>query len=156
MKTDIVRDGGVAPARRLAPYTGWPNILKTMTGLLAIGCIVHIAAATPPADMTPNPALGAWFKSLKRPGSEHPCCSISDCRVTGYVIRNEHFEVKIDGWPYLVPDAAVLHDANNPTREAVVCYTFSAFGPPMAAGEIRIVPRDTVEILCFIPPEATS
>jgi hypothetical protein len=100
--------------------------------------------------------LSAWFTSLRQPGTQHPCCSVSDCRATGYDIRNGHFEVKIDGWPYVVPDGAVLHQANNPTGEAVVCYSHSAFGPPTEHGQIRTTPQDMFEILCFIPPRSLT
>jgi hypothetical protein len=125
---------------------------------IAVVCIVKTpaAVATPPANADPNSALSGWFKSLKQPGTQHPCCSVSDCRVTEYDIRNGHFEVKLDGWPYVVPDKAVLHRADNPTGEAVVCYSYSSFGPPMESGQIRTTPQDTIEVLCFIPPKPTT
>jgi hypothetical protein len=147
-------------------HRGWssPRTGKKLTcvmltlRLIAIVCIVQtqVAVATPPENANPNSALSGWFKSLRQPGTQHPCCSVSDCRATAYEIRNGHFEIKLDGWLYVVPDEVVLHRADNPTGEAVVCYSYSAFGPPMEHGQIRTTPQDTVEILCFIPPQPTT
>ena len=111
------------------------------------------ALATPPANLTPDPAVSAWFKSLRQPGTQHLCCSVSDCRVMASDIRNGHYEVKIDDWPYVVPEQAILYRADNPTGKAVVCYGYSSFGLPTEVGQTRTAPQDPVEILCFIPPK---
>jgi hypothetical protein len=147
-------------------HCGWsdPRTGKKLTcvmlilRMIAVVCIIQtqVAVATPPANVNPNSALSGWFKSLKQPGTQHPCCSVSDCRVTAYDIRDGHFEVKLEGWPYVVPNGVVLHKADNPTGEAVVCYSYSAFGPPMEHGQIRTAPQDTIEILCFIPPQPST
>jgi hypothetical protein len=115
-----------------------------------------VAIANPPANVAVDPTLSRWFNSLRQPGTQHPCCSISDCRRTGYEIRGGHFEITIDGWPYVVPDAAILQRVENPTGEAVVCYSYSSFGIPTEPGKSRTAPQDTVEILCFIPPKAMT
>jgi len=129
--------------------------LVTISRVVAAGFVAlsPVAVATPPANMTPDPALSAWFEALRQPGTQHLCCSISDCRVTVFNIREGHYEIRIDGWPYIVPDADILHQADNPTGQAVVCYAYSSFGIPIEAGQPRTKPQDTVEILCFIPPK---
>jgi hypothetical protein len=113
-------------------------------------------AAAPPPNTAPNPALHAWFESLKQPGTQQPCCSISDCRFMDYKERNGHFEVTIEGWPYAVPDQAVLRMIGNPTAQAVVCYGYASFGLPASPGEVRSAPQDPIEIFCFIPEKSTS
>lgn len=134
------------------------KITRQCFHLFAIGWFfcAGLAAADPPGDVTPNRTLEAWFKSLKQPGSQSPCCSISDCRFTAYQERNGHFEVTIEGWPYVVPEEAVMHSTENPTGRAVVCYTFASFGLPLAKGEIRTSPQDKALILCFIPEKSLS
>ena len=118
--------------------------------------LISIADAMPPENITPNPALHAWFESLKQPGTQKPCCSISDCRFTDYKEQNGHFEVFIDGWPYVVPDQAVLRLTGNPNTKAVVCYTYGSFDLPTSPGEAHTAPQDTMEILCFIPVKSVS
>jgi hypothetical protein len=113
-------------------------------------------AAAPPPNITPNPALHAWFESLKQPGTQLPCCSISDCHFTDYREKNGHFEVTIDDWPYVVPDQAVLRMGVSPTAQAVVCYGYASFGFPTSPGEVRTAPQDPIEILCFVPEKSTS
>jgi hypothetical protein len=112
--------------------------------------------AAPPANTTPDPVLHSWFKSLKQPKTGHLCCSVSDCRVTDFWIRDGHYEVEIDGWRYAVPSEAVIHGIANPTGSAVACYTFGEFRPPPAPGVVHRRPQDVSEILCFIPPRPPS
>lgn len=115
-----------------------------------------IALAAPPPGMTPSPVMEAWFKSLRQPGTQMPCCSISDCRFTQYQIRGGRFEVTIDDWPYTVPDQVVLQLKDKPTGRAVVCYTYKSFDPPTPVGEIPNGPQDKIEILCFVPSTPSS
>jgi hypothetical protein len=142
--------GGASPGARGAP--------QLVTRSLAVLCLFQIAnaEATPPASMTPNPALHVWFDSLKQSGTQKPCCSISDCRFTDYKERDGHFEVIVDGWPYLVPDQAILRMTGNPTAHAVVCYGHASFGLPTPAGEVRTAPQDPIDILCFVPEKSVS
>jgi hypothetical protein len=116
----------------------------------------NVAAAAPPVNVTPDPALHEWFTSLAQPGTQKPCCSISDCRFTEYKERNGQFEIIIEGWPYIVPNHVILRAINNPTARAVVCYGYASFGPPVPQGAIRTSPQDTIEILCFIPEKSIS
>jgi hypothetical protein len=117
---------------------------------------IGVAAAAPPANTNPDPALHEWFQSLAQPGTQKPCCSISDCRFTDYKEHNGRFEIIIDGWPYTVPDNVILRTINNPVARAVVCYGYASFGPPVPQGEIRTSPQDVIEILCFIPEKSIS
>jgi hypothetical protein len=115
-----------------------------------------VAAAAPPIDVPVDPALQAWFKSLKQPGSQQLCCSISDCRFIAYEVRDGHYEVRIEGWTYVVPNESILRKTDNPTNKAVVCYGYASFGLPALPGEQRKTPQDTLEILCFVPPKPLS
>lgn|SRR5262245_8860212 len=95
-----------------------------MRGALFLGLIVLIAgaaAARPPpnADMS----LAPWFQSLRQPGTGASCCSIADCRRTETRINGGHYEAMIDGEWRIVPQHAILERADNPTGQAVVCYT---------------------------------
>ena len=113
------------------------------------------AVAAPPPNAAIDPAMHEWFKSLTQPGTQKPCCSISDCRFTEYKEQNGRFEVVIDGWPYIVPDKVILRKANSP-KGAVVCYGYTSFGPSVPQGVIRTSPQDTIEILCFVPEGSIS
>jgi hypothetical protein len=112
-------------------------------------------AALAPGEM-PDPTMHAWFESLRQPTSRAPCCSISDCHFTAYKDRNGHFEVTVDGWPYVVPESVIVRDNRSPTGQAVVCYDYTNFGPPSAPGEPRTAPQDEIEILCFLPSQPQS
>lgn len=126
--------------------------------LFAVTCLLQasVATAAPLLNVSPNPELHAWFESLKQPGSNRPCCSISDCRFTAYEENGGHFEVIVDGWKYIVPDAVVVQADDNPTGRAVVCYSYISFGPSVAGDEVRTEPQDAIEILCFLPSKPSS
>jgi hypothetical protein len=159
MPIRLARRGRFASARPLhLDRSIRPTSIKVIFGLIAAAIVLQtvVAIANPPENVAIDPAMSRWFNSLRQPGTQHPCCSISDCRCTGYEIHGGHFEITIDGWPYAVPDAAVLHRVENPTGEAVVCYSYSSFGLPAEPGKSRAAPQDTVEILCFIPPKAMT
>jgi hypothetical protein len=115
-----------------------------------------VASAVPPPDMTLDPTMHEWFESLRQPGTNLPCCSISDCRFTSYQERDGHYEISVDGWKYAVPDENVLHMTASPIGRAVVCYAYTSFGPSIPDGEVRTVPQDSIEILCFLPPQSIS
>jgi hypothetical protein len=115
-----------------------------------------VANATPPPGVVVDPQVGAWFESLRQPGTRSPCCSVSDCHTTAYKEHDGHFEIIIDDWPYIVPDAAVIQTARNPTGQGVVCYGYESFGVPAPSGETRTAPQDKIGILCFVPVKATS
>ncbi len=84
-----------------------------------------------------DPALAPWFHSLMQPGTGISCCSEADCRRTDYRINGDHYEAMICGEWKAIPPEAVLKRMDNPTGQAVVCYT------------------PTLGIMCFVRgPEA--
>ena len=106
--------------------------------ILAFG----LALAAPPDQV--DPKLAPWFEGLTQPGTGAKCCSISDCRVADFRHDAEGYEVKIDRtWGLSatfwlrVPRERILDRTDNPTGQAVLCFTPSA------------------GILCFVrPPES--
>jgi hypothetical protein len=99
------------------------------------------AGAAPPAAT--NPALESWFQNLLQPGTQLPCCSISDCRITTARDTDQGYEALIDGRWVAVPTERVLDRMANPTGHAVVCYrTFHD-------DDMQPLP---VTIFCFIRP----
>jgi hypothetical protein len=134
--------------------------LKTSALLLHLaGCTAILVAnltqaiAAPPSDLTPNPVLSEWFKSLKQPDTSLPCCSISDCRRVDYRITGDGaYEVRIEGAWYKVPDNIILRQKGNPVGRAVACYT-TIFGYTTLPGAPH---GDRIEILCFVPELPTS
>jgi hypothetical protein len=131
-----------------------------MNYLAVAGCSlltsVSLARMVPSSDVTYDPALHNWFESLRQPGTQLSCCSISDCHFTSYNQRDGHFEVTVDDWPYVVPDENVLLSTVNPTGKAVICYNYISFGPPTLRGEVRTAPQDMIEIRCFLPERPPS
>ncbi|HXE16476.1 MAG TPA: hypothetical protein VN632_04555 [Stellaceae bacterium] len=114
--------------------------------LLAPVCVIVLALieaapAKPPAHV--NPALHAWFESLKEPGTGIGCCSEADCHILqadelkqtkdGYQIRVRNLWIK-------VPPDKILEHQWNPTGGVVACY-----GPGRDAGD-----QDAIKIYCFI------
>jgi hypothetical protein len=113
-------------------------ILATAFGtasLLAFG-----SALAAPADGV-DPKLSPWFEGLTQPGTGAGCCSIADCRVAEVRHDAEGYQVKVDGrWGLSaafwlrVPPERILDRTDNPTGQAVLCFTPSA------------------GILCFVRP----
>lgn len=72
---------------------------------------------------TVDPAVRAWFKSVKSPNGV-PCCDRADGhRTTWRATAAGTYEVPIDGAWIPVPPEAVILGAHNPTGESVVWYT---------------------------------
>ncbi len=95
-------------------------MLRVSLGL-ALALCTTAAFAHPPEH--PDPALAPWFHSLLQPGTGISCCSEADCRRTDYRIEDDHYEARINGEWRPVPPQAVLKRTDNPTGQAVVCYT---------------------------------
>jgi hypothetical protein len=95
--------------------------LAAMCALLATG--LTSASARPPVNY--NPALHAWFESLKEPGTGIGCCSEADCHILqpeelkqtkeGYQVRVRNLWIK-------VPPDKILEHQHNPTGGVVACY----------------------------------
>jgi hypothetical protein len=84
-----------------------------------------------------NPAFSAWFESLIDPDTSVPCCSLSDCRMVEHRMARDHFEVEVEGQWVSIPEEKVLHRTDNPTGQAVLCWS-KALG-----------------IMCFVPGAGT-
>lgn len=111
-----------------------------MIRLLALAAllVLPVPAAARPPEGPVDPAMSAWFRSLRHPRLGG-CCDEADCRRTDYRLGPDGYEALIDErfpgvtsprWER-VPDDAVL-TRENPTGSAVACW----FG-----GRIR----------CFVP-----
>lgn len=129
------------------------NAMRTPIAVVGVLLAAPASFARPPPDVVPDPAIHAWFEGLRQPGQALPCCSISDCRVMASRLRDE---VEIEGYRYIVPNSAVIRNILNLMEGAVVCYTYSAFGPPAPEGGSLTEPQDMIEILCFVPPHPLS
>lgn len=99
--------------------------------MLAIALLlVAPAQAAPPQDA--DPALAAWFQSLRQPGTGHSCCSIADCRTVEHRIRGNHYEAFIEREWIVIPADRILQRTDNPTGHAVACW------------------NTRLEVLCFV------
>lgn len=85
--------------------------------------------------------IKSWFKSVRSPNGV-PCCDISDGHRTQWEIRNGGYWIpgplKEQEW-IPVPPEAVVHNAGNPTGDAVVWWVPYATLP------------GGVYIRCFVP-----
>jgi hypothetical protein len=99
-----------------------------VAGLAGGHCIPVLAAPPEGAD----PALAPWFKDLRQPETNRPCCDMADCRTVEYRIFGDHFQAFIgrefprwtnppQAWVD-VPNASVLHRRDNPTGEGIACW----------------------------------
>ena len=115
-------------------------MLRPAGAVLWIACsiVLGIGAtfAAPPENA--DPALHAWFESLKQPGSGVSCCSIADCRPVEYRLVADGYEAYIDTKWVHVPDDKVLHGTFNPVARGIVCRS------PISG-----------TILCFVPASET-
>lgn len=81
---------------------------------------------------------GAWFRSLKMPGSGTSCCDISDCKQTQAKYQDGWWAV-VRGTVRFIPDEIILRNKRSIDGEAYVCASNS--GPP-----------ETATLYCFIEP----
>ena len=96
-------------------------IIAALLGLVAATICAVLAYAAPPPG-TLDPAISAWFQSLRQPSNGISCCSEADCRVVEYRTSGAHYQAWVkDSW-IDVPDEIVLHK-DNPTGGAVLCAT---------------------------------
>lgn len=97
---------------------------------------------------------GAWFQSLKQPGSNLSCCDISDCRQTKAEWREGQWFAMVEEKWMPVPPERVLLKPHSIDGEAYVCNTASRPAGEDYSPGIGIVPvgPSTASILCFIPP----
>ena len=99
------------------------------------------ALAQPPANY--NPALHAWFESLKEPGTGIGCCSESDCHILApeeLKQTKDGYQVRVRNLWVAVPPDKILEHQWNPSGGVVACY-----GPGRDAES-----QASVVIFCFI------
>lgn len=93
----------------------------------AIGLYCLPALAQPPAEIETDTSVGAWYQSLKVPGSVTPgnpngisCCDLSDCGPVESRIEGDHYQILMDkNWVDVPPEKVLIKD--NPTGHAVAC-----------------------------------
>ncbi len=114
--------------------------------LVVVVCVTVLAGiapalARPPANY--NPALHAWFESLKEPGTGIGCCSESDCHIlTPEELKQtkEGYQVRVRNLWVKVPPDKILEHQWNPTGGVVACY-----GPGRTVDDSA-----NIVIFCFI------
>lgn len=122
------------------------------TSVVFLLAVTSAAIARPPPGVHIDPAVAAWFHSLKNPRSPYPCCDVADCRRANATIDNQgHYKAVIrrkdfDGYDWEqrfgtaqtttldIPDAVVVIRSDNPTNSSVVCYGIT-----------------NGEVFCFVP-----
>src|ERR1041385_6195214 len=82
--------------------------------------LVAVAQAAPPPDLPFDPEMHQWFSSLKQPNTGISCCSIADCRPYDSQMSGDHYEIRIHGQWWPVPNNVVLH-RENITGSAIAC-----------------------------------
>jgi hypothetical protein len=129
---------------------------------IPLACVLMMAAAlpgaaAPPPDVVADPAIAAWFKNLKQPGTGLPCCSVADCRRVANVRHpdGDSYEAFFEGEWHRVPTDAIALNVPNIIGTSVVCYTWD-FGYSTLPGVDPENAVDRVKILCFFPAEPLS
>jgi hypothetical protein len=102
---------------------------------VSISLAASAALASPPPDA--DPSLAPWFNSLMDPQTSRSCCGAADCRPTENRIRDDHYEVFVENEWVTVPANKVLKRSDNPTGQAVLCWS------------------KTIGVLCFVPGTGT-
>jgi hypothetical protein len=108
---------------------------------VALLSVMGVAAARPPANY--NPALHAWFESLREPGTGIGCCSEADCKVLAadeLKQTKDGYQVRVRNLWVAVPPDKVLEHQWNPTGGVVACY-----GPGRGAED-----QAKIVIFCFV------
>ena len=91
-------------------------------------CLAFSVRGAPPENA--DPALGSFYRSLKRPGSSISCCSTADCRPVA--VRWDHGKLLAfigdtfpnnpnPGW-HEVPDNVVIRGVANQAGQPVACW----------------------------------
>lgn len=97
----------------------------------AIFVVIGASVARPPPD--PDARSHAWFESLIDPDTMIPCCGEADCWIVDARVAVDHHEALVRGVWLAVPDDKIVHRSDNPTGQAVLCWSPN-FG-----------------IMCFVP-----
>jgi hypothetical protein len=130
--------------------------MRCLVPIAALIAAVGTCLAAPPPNLTPNPMISAWFKGLRQPGTDQPCCTIADCRSVSYrATADDGYEVFIEGAWYAVPRGIIVRRDANPIGSAIACYQ-QVFGYTTMPGVSDAASRDSIELLCFVPAAPTS
>jgi hypothetical protein len=96
--------------------------MKHPVALLAATFLVASSGLAAPPEGADR-KLTPWFEGLRQPGTGKSCCSISDCRPVDYRTSGDHYEALISGNWVPIPADKILQRIDNPTGNAVVCWT---------------------------------
>ena len=111
------------------------NLRSAAAATLLLSLAAPAAQARPPPDA--DPSLGSWYNSLLDPQTSRSCCGAADCRPAENRIRADHYEVFVDHQWVAVPPNKIITHTDNPTGQAVLCWS------------------KTMGVLCFVPGEGT-
>jgi hypothetical protein len=112
----------------------WKLIGAAMAAVVGVCVMAGYAAAQD---------RGAWFKSLRQPGTNISCCDVSDCKRT-------EAEYEGGGW---------VADSVNPTQlgqRVVIPDASIVRNIPSIDGEAYLCQSPTGRVYCFIPPSPGS
>jgi hypothetical protein len=120
-------------------------MIRFIVAISALLAATTVLAAPPPGG-NPDPAMAAWYRSLRSPISGVSCCSVADCRntairpeadgsISAWIGQEQFGPDAPDEWRTIPPEARLNRD-DNPTGHAVVCFV---------AGSIH----------CFVPDAGT-
>lgn len=89
-----------------------------------VAAVGSIAFGAPPEGADLNSPIAQWYRSLQRPDVIGGCCDVSDCRPVESRTSDDGqaYEILIDHRWLRVPEEKILHNARNPTGQAVACY----------------------------------
>jgi hypothetical protein len=125
---------------------GTREMLLRLVGWICLAVafiVVQQARARDVGQFTQAPQhVRDWFKGLKIPMRNVPCCNEADGHRTNYEVKGGTYWVPIGGSWYAIPPNAVIRDSGNPTGEAIVFYFLML---DYDNGGQRPV------ILCFVP-----
>lgn len=117
--------------------------------LVLIGIMAAVMIGWAMFDPAWSQDRGAWFKSLKQPGTNISCCDISDCRRTEAEWRGDGWTAIVNGKWREIPAGKILKKPHSIDGDAYVCN-----GPEWRDDDGGEVTPGT--IYCFVPPDMGS
>lgn len=117
-----------------------------MTKVLACKVVALLVALTSTFGSTAQAGeLGAWFRSLRMPGTNLSCCGLGDCHRTDADWRGGQWWAIVDGMWRAVPPSKVLTKPFSIDGAAYVCNGSPTF-------DIPGLEKARPPIYCFVPP----
>jgi len=113
--------------------TNTQRVIAVVVFGVALALLVTYVRSSNAADLD----KGAWFNSLKMPGSGTSCCSIADCKQVDSEWRNDGWWAlaQTKGW-ISIPDGKIIKNKPNIMERAILCTS----------------PGDQ-SLYCFLPPD---